>query len=195
MADNEMEALAAVDKALSRISDQAAKNRILKWAIDKHGTELKEETPRPETGNEIPGIAMLDADDKIHLTIRDIKAKSANDAAVRLALVAIRAHEKLTGQQEVSSRKVVVPILKGWRAYDGNTRVALADYRGIQRKGDLLYLDSHARTEADAIIREINDPQVKGNWTPKRQRGKSKRKAKSKVVKKKAKKVRSAQNK
>jgi PAS domain S-box-containing protein len=89
--------------------------------------------------------------------VRDLKAKSGLDAAVRLAQVAIYAHERLTGRP-LSSRKGLTPLLKEWRLYDGNTRARLAREPGIVRSGDDLTLDPRGRRDAERLVEELLQP-------------------------------------
>lgn len=176
MKDPEIEAMEKINEALSAVKEEETRTRILSWATGKF---LKGETllqPKAisaqETsteshmvGNEIPGIAKLTKDGSLEITIRDLKAKSKADAALRLALVIIRAHERLTHKESVSSRRTVTPALKGWRLYDPNIRHRLASYAGIIRKRDELSLDIPAKAEADKYIAEIKDPNVKASWS------------------------------
>ena len=63
----------------------------------------------PKTGGgakkEIPGIAKMQDNGNFKLTVRDPKAKNANDAAIRLAHIVIHAYTELTGESSVSSKK------------------------------------------------------------------------------------------
>jgi hypothetical protein len=127
-------------------------------------------------GKEIKGIAHIDDQGKFHLSVRDPKANSANKAARRLAYIAIRAHEELTGEGKVSSKAIVVPTLEAWRCYDGNTRTILANDKGIHREGDLVWLDTPAKDEADKFIKEVLDDKVEGSWKPSASGGKAKKK-------------------
>jgi hypothetical protein len=182
---DEIEALKMVDKALSGLDAEDARNRVLEWANAKYGRPLsnapragmREGTPASPTqpnapwspsveGRELPGIAMLSDSGQFQLTVRDPKAISTNDAAARLALVAIYAYCKLTGETSASSRKIVKPVLDSWRAYTGNTRVLLAHHQGIIRNGDALSLDQHAKREAEEYIQEILDDSKQGRWQP-----------------------------
>lgn len=181
--DEEIEAIVAISKVLSKIVDQAMRKRILSWACEKYaempaavtptarlGTAAPSAatiSPLPEaTSKEIPGVAILEDDGKIQFTIRDPKAKSAADAGIRSTLVAILVHERLTGKPEASSKNLVVPLLRDWRIYDGNIRQALADHKGIIRAGDSMRLDSYAKAEAESILQQIQDPEIQGKWNP-----------------------------
>lgn len=121
---------------------------------------------RTEDNKEIAGIAKLGSDGDLRITIRDLKARSGLDAALRLALVSIYAHQKLAGTP-LSSAKGLTPILKLWRLYDGNSRTRLAKEKGIVRTGDELSLDAHATRDAERFIEEILDPAVDGVWRAK----------------------------
>lgn len=117
-----------------------------------------------DTG-EIDGIAISDGEDALRITIRDLKARSGLDAAVRLAHIAIYACDKLL-RRPMSSRNELTPLLKEWRLYDGNTRARLAKEKGIVRDDDNLKLDAHARKAAEAYIAEVLDDTVSGRWKP-----------------------------
>jgi len=105
---------------------------------------------------EWPGIASFEpSSGKFSISVRNWKAKARTEQARRLAYVAIRAREKLTGEETTSSRDFVTPLLKEHRLYDGNSRSVLANDKGIQRDGDELRLDVPGKAEADRIIAEI----------------------------------------
>lgn len=190
---NEIEALGHIDKALGELEDDDVRLRVLQWAIAKYGKgsaapavlapspappdQSQSETAQsmgassaashgPTGSNEIPGIAMISDSGEFKLTVRDPKAKTTNDAAVRLALVAIHSYCQLSGESGASSRRLVKPILENWRAYTGNTRNALASHQGIVRDGDSLSLDQHAKREAEEYISQILDDEVQGAWNP-----------------------------
>ena len=114
---------------------------------------------------EIDGIAIADGEDGLRITIRDLKARSGLDAAVRLAHIAIFACEKLL-RRPMSSRNELTPLLREWRLYDGNTRARLAKEKGIVRDDDNLKLDAHARKAAEAYIAEVLDDTMSGRWKP-----------------------------
>lgn len=175
--DTELSAMAKVSEALSSL-DTKARDRIMAWAVSRFGSPVASPTlemakpPKSSTSGgrenqrEIPGIARVTDAGELHLTVRDVKARSANDAAIRIAHVAIFVHEQLTGMESVSSKNVLVPILRRYRAYDGNTRGAIAQHRGFIREGDQLSMDLHCRQEAETYIKEILDSAVQGTWHP-----------------------------
>jgi hypothetical protein len=181
MAD-ELDVMRSIADSLGGLEDEQARSRVLMWAIAKFGngtvaTQANARTPNnmsaPQrapapTGadGEIPGIAKLSPSGDLLWTVRDVKARTANDAAIRLAHVAIWAANQLTGVQNISSKNVLVPLLRRWRVYDGNTRKALAAQRGIVRDGDSISLDFHAGQEAERYVNEILDPSVEGKWRP-----------------------------
>lgn len=183
MADPELAALMAICDALNSLEDETTRQRVLDYAYSRFGLQPASFVRRPMQGaapgaedavelldakspSEIPGIARLTDKGDLKLTIRDIKAKSANDAARRLAYIVIFVNEKLTGQKTMSSPKVLVPILKEWRAYDPNTRKKLKEDKGIIRDGEQLSLDAHARKEAESMVREVSDDSIEGAWKP-----------------------------
>lgn len=190
---SEIQALGTIIEALEGIEDQEAINRILDYVLDKFGDEdapkkpakkgRKEEEEEDDddegfTADEIPGIALISDSGEFRLTVRDPKAKTTNDAAIRLALVSIYAYCQLSKEKSASSKKIVKPVLENWRAYTGNTRKALAEHAGILREGDALSLDHHATLEAEKVMHDIKDPDVTGNWQP---NGKKSRAAKPKA--------------
>lgn len=182
MPSKEIETMAAIEEALEGLEDDE-RQRILKWAIEKYKIipiptlpqdANSEENVNAESiddkktnGKEIPGIAILEEDKTITFTIRDLKAKNANDAGVRLALVAAYVNEKLTGNKILSRKKILKPLLGDWRIDNGNIRSAILAHRGIVPVSRYeLKLDSHAKTEANKIIKEILDESTNGKWRP-----------------------------
>lgn len=172
---SEIEALKVIDDAMSGLSEEE-RARVLLWANSKYGIQRPGDPRIPSAvnstesaalDNELPGIAYLTENGEMKLTVRNLKASSTNDAAIRLAHIVILSYEKLTGEKSVSSKKILTPILKEWRAYSGNTRPLLAKHKGIIRNGDMLSLDAHSRREAEQYIHEILDPEVDRDWTPK----------------------------
>lgn len=180
---NEIQALGVIVEALDGVEEQDAIDRILDYVLARFGgdqerqrkntgkTESRTDSADEESGgqlhgNELPGIALLTDSGDFKLTVRDPKAKNTNDAAVRLALVAIHTYCQLSREKTASSKRIVKPILENWRAYTGNTRRALAQHPGILRDGDALSLDHHATVEAENIIHDIKDPSVEGTWKP-----------------------------
>jgi len=178
----EIQAMGKVDEALGGLEDESARGRIIRWASEKYAVALNTKpmipsqllnpssqsslgAPPAVSGGEIPGIAKF-VGEELRVLARDIKASSTNDAAIRLVHIAIRANETLTGSETVSSRHIVTPILKAWRAYTGNTRPAIANQRGILRNGDLMSLDEHGKRDADEYMRQILDSSVEGTWNP-----------------------------
>jgi hypothetical protein len=184
--DPETRALTDVVAALAPLADADARRRVLTYAWNRFlpdgvPTAAATHAPSPPatvaaspsssaSPHEIPGIASLDANGDLRITVRDLKARSGLDAAVRLAHIAIFAHQRLkdTG---ISSSKGLTPILKHWRLYDGNTRKRLSDEKGIVRTGDLLTLDAHARQAAEKFIADALDDTVEGRWKPRARKG------------------------
>lgn len=186
---NEFQAMQDVDEVLLKLSDEEVRKRVVTWAYAKHvganvgpaaspantlggSTHSVSGGPSGAQGaTEIPGIAMIGDDAKFSLTVRDLKANTTNDAAIRIALVSIYAYCLLTGESSASSKHVVKPALDHRRAYTGNTRAALARHPGLVRNGDALSLDYHARQDAERYIAEINDDSIEGTWRPSARRG------------------------
>ena len=176
----ELDAMRIVGEALNSLSDADARARVLAWAASHfsivHTPPVRRQqrsafnsgggSTEETEDRELPGIARM-TEKGFELTVRDLKARSTTDAAIRLAHIVIYAYEKLTGEKTVSSRKVLLPILKEWRAYDGNTRPALANHKGIHRDGDNLSLDAISRNDAETYINEVLDDSVHGTWNPK----------------------------
>ncbi len=172
----ELECMRIVDESIRAVDDEAARSRIATWVTAKYLMTSRPDSVRTSTDSasvdmedrpgEIPGIAKLSQAGDVQLTVRDFKAKSANDAAVRLVHVVIWAAAKLTGESSVSSKNVIVPLLRKYRCYDGNTRQAIASDKGLVRDGDLLSLDFHAEQYAERVVSEILDSGSEGKWKP-----------------------------
>ena len=175
---DELEVMKAIDEIMQNVEDEHARARVAGWVAAKYSAafqvsagssaSVRAATPQSATGrvDEVPGIAKLSQDGEILLTVRDLKARNTNDAAIRLVHVLIWAAQKLTGSASVSSRRIVTPLLQRYRCYDGNTRHAIASDRGIVRDGDELSLDFHAEQRADQFVNEILDTSVEGQWRP-----------------------------
>ncbi|MGH9545084.1 MAG: hypothetical protein ACRD23_07695 [Terriglobales bacterium] len=175
--DAELRVMMKVSEALGSLKDAGARERVLFWVASKFQcasglpvsppaqNETKTES-LAASAREIPGIARLSDTGELHLTVRDMKARSANDAALRIAHIVIYANQQLTGSETVSSKKTLLPILRKYRAYDGNTRSALAQHRGFVREGDQLSMDFHCKKEAEGFVREILDSTTQGTWAP-----------------------------
>ena len=177
---SEFDAMKTIDETLTALKDEE-RERVLQWVANKYSNGTKNlvrpmglvpksgDSPLLQSSgssNEFPGIARLSNDGSFKLTVRDLKAKNTNDAAIRLVHVVVLVHEQLTNEPSVSSKKIVVPELRRWRAYTGNTRAAIAAHKGIIRDGDMISLDAHARQEAEGYIRQILDDSVQGSWKP-----------------------------
>jgi hypothetical protein len=177
---DELECMREIERNLEDLVDKEARVRVVNWASAKYGgflaTTLQKSDmqipPVIPTGilgekiDEIPGIAKLSNSGEVLLTVRDFKARSANEAALRLVHVYLWAAGKLKGQRSVSSKSSVVPALRRYRCYDGNTRRVLAKEKGVLRDGDELSLDFHAEQLAEKFVKEILDPGTEGKWKP-----------------------------
>lgn len=174
---SEIAAIQALDSVLADL-DEEERSRVLQWAIAKYGKLAIAAKPTSASlhssgqlasshgGTEIPGIAALTPNGEFKFTARDVKAKNTNDAAIRIAHIAIWAYQQLTNEATMPSKKVLVPILRTWRAYTGNTRYILAKHKGILREGDNLSLDSHSLNEAQKYVQETLDNSIEGTWQP-----------------------------
>lgn len=170
--DCEIAAIVASTAALSQLADAEARRRVLSYVLARCLPEpamaLAASSARPAmpsssisvveyTQRELPGVACLTESGEFRITIRDLRPKSGLDAAVRLAQIAIYAHERLTGRP-LSSRKGLTPLLKERGLYDGNARARLAKERGIVRSGDNLSLDPEAWRNAERLVEELRGP-------------------------------------
>jgi PAS domain S-box-containing protein len=167
--DTELAAIAASGAIFSTLPDDA-RRRVLSYVLARYLPEavpaagLPALSPIPagpqdsgaSEGAEraLQGIALLTEAGAFQLSLREFKAKSRLDAAVRLAVVAIHAHQLLTGRP-LSSRGVLTPLLKEWRLYDGNTRSRLAREQGILRRGDDLSLNAQGVRDAERFVGDI----------------------------------------
>ena len=181
MTDLEIAALAKLNEALTTLEDSGARSRVLRWACEKFGLSQPQAQTLPSgeasvaslDGRGLAGIAHLTSSGDFRFTVRDLKAKNTTDAALRIVHVVVHSYCRLKGEDLVSARKIVVPILRQWRAYSGSIRQAIAAHKGIIREGDFISLDEHAKRDAERFIDEILDPNTKGSWAPSsRRRGK-----------------------
>jgi hypothetical protein len=181
---DEFECMKIIDQNMQAMPDDATRQRVASWVRAKFLGEVGVLRARPDgsladtaqadaidsadarRSGEIPGIAKLSQSGDVQVTVRDFKAKSANDAAIRLVHVLIWATTRLTGNGVVSSKGLIVPWLRKYRCYDGNTRWAIAKDKGLVRDGDQLSLDFHAEQLAEKFVGEILDPAIEGRWKP-----------------------------
>ncbi|MCC7389997.1 MAG: hypothetical protein IT431_14645 [Phycisphaerales bacterium] len=179
---NEIDALAAINETMESLPDDQSRVRVLEWAISKFqlsGSMSTTAAPRvpvgvvgqssgtPQTAatpGELGDIIHILDDGSIKVVARDLKAASANDAAVRLAHVVVYCVKHLLNGQKASSKVHLVPVLRDWRCYNGNTRGALAKEKGMIREGDALSLDQLAARRAEEIIAEIRNTETEGKW-------------------------------
>jgi hypothetical protein len=183
-ADEEVFAISTINAALTGLRDPAAKQRVLDYVLARHlhaapvrtaaspvatkraprkSSESVESQSEGPVANEIPRVARLMANGDLRVLVRDVKARSKLNAAVRMAHIAIYAYEKLAGAP-LQSRTGLTPVLKSHRLYDGNTRSRIAKEPGIVRDGDQLTLDDNARQAAEKYIGEALDASVEGKW-------------------------------
>ncbi|KAA6460294.1 hypothetical protein DYQ86_14745 [Acidobacteria bacterium AB60] len=174
---DELDCMRAIEENLQALTDEAARTRVAAWVTAKYagqtsrvlktdGGDVLANVEEITESGQIPGIAKLSSGGDIQLTVRDFKARSANDAATRLVHVFLWATKKLTGRVSASSKMAIVPALRKYRCYDGNTRSVIARDKGIVRDGDELSLDFHAEQLAERFIKEILDSGTEGKWKP-----------------------------
>jgi len=120
---------------------------------------------QPNTPSDLKGICTIRGDE-YHLTVRDLKAENAKDAAKRLTYVLIYSYMQSMNSDSVSRKIIITPHLIKWRLNSGNSRGIIANDRGIIKNGDLYSLDYHAEEEAKAFIGQIKDNELTGKWIP-----------------------------
>jgi PAS domain S-box-containing protein len=170
--DKELAAIAESTAAIQELPDGEARRRVLSYVMDRFFPETGSDQQRSAsasqpvsmavsgtrarefTGRDLQGVARITDEGDFEIVLREFWASSRSDAAVRLARLAIHAHERLTGTA-MSSRTGLTPLLKAWHLYDGNTRARLARERGIIRSGDGLSLDDLEKARADRSVAEM----------------------------------------
>jgi PAS domain S-box-containing protein len=177
--DYELAAIAKSSAAILELPDGEARRRVLTYVMDRYlpgpgsgrlsaavsqpaSVTISGTRAREFTEGDLLGVACINNDGGFEIVIREFWASSRLDAAVRLAKLAIYAHERLTGAA-MSSRATLTPLLKDWHLYDGNTRARLARERGITRSGDSLSLDDMEKSRADRLVIEMRSRAVSGN--------------------------------
>lgn len=178
MEDRELEVMAGIRELLDSLEGEDTRERVLRWAGSRFGVRdigQEREGANGDTGEvrvveagdtrEIPGIATFSERAGFELTVRDPKARSTVDAAIRLAYVTVYAYERLTGAEQVPPG-VVVDALTDWRVYDGNTRKAIAAEKGLLRSGYKRYLDTPGKKHARKLVGEMLNDSTKGEWEP-----------------------------
>ncbi|MGB2932523.1 MAG: PAS domain-containing protein [Methyloceanibacter sp.] len=170
--DSELAAIAASGAIFATLEDSDARRRVLSYVLSRYLPEdaptYPQPAPEPELTpmkaalravegpeRELAGIARLTDFGEFEMTLRELKSRSRLEAVIRLATVAIHAHQLLTGRP-LSSRQFLTPLLKAWRLYDGNTRSRLAREQGIVRSGDNLSLDDQGRRDAERFVNDIH---------------------------------------
>lgn len=99
MTVTEVQAIAAVDSALAELDEDAA-IRVLRWAADKYGATIEEESPPPEAEELGPGPDRTQFEE-----IADLMAAAGPKNGVERVLVAtywfqaIKEEPNVTGQQ------------------------------------------------------------------------------------------------
>lgn len=174
---NELDCMRMIEENLLALTDEAARVRVAGWVAAKYagkvahafkgdGGQVLADVEEITKSGQIPGIAKLSSGGEVQLTVRDFKARSANEAATRLVHVFLWATKKLIGRGSASSKVAIVPAMRKYRCYDGNTRTIIARDKGILRDGDELSLDYHAEQLAEKFVKEILDSGTEGKWKP-----------------------------
>lgn len=115
---------------------------------------------------DLEGVAERDEQGNMHIVAQDLKATSAIDAARRLLYVGLLARRELLGEKK-SPRADVMGLLKSYRLYDGNARKMVASEKGLIPEGrKFLSISSAAMPTAWEWVREMQDQNTKGRWTP-----------------------------
>jgi PAS domain S-box-containing protein len=178
--DYELAAIAKSSAAVQELPDSESRRRVLTYVMDRYFPESGSHQQRSASASQpgsvavsetrvqefsegdLRGIARITDEGDFEIVIREFWASSRLDAAVRLAKLAIYAHERLTGAA-MSSRTCLTPLLKAWHLYDGNTRARLARERGIIRSGDSLSLDDPEKSRANRSVVEMRSRVGTGN--------------------------------
>ncbi len=177
MFDNDSLAMMIISQQLELLDD-AGKRRLTDWFQSKyiHSPEstlhLFEAPPTVPSENVIDKVAYLDNQGDFKVIIRDLKADSVSEAAIRASYVLVSAYCYLMDKEEASSRNVVVPFLKKVGLYSGSMRAALKRESDIIREGDMLSLTNDGINKADKYIGEIQDNSTSGRWNPIRSKAK-----------------------
>ncbi len=123
----------------------------------------------------LENVVEKDPDGRVHIVATDLKVKTAIDAAHRVIYLALLGRRQLLNESK-TSRKAVVEALRNWNLYDGNSRRLIARDRALVRDGrKTVALSNPALQEAWKFVKEIQDVNVKGDWTPTGGRGRGKR--------------------
>jgi hypothetical protein len=114
----------------------------------------------------LDGIAEKDEEGNVSIVVSDLKARNAKDAAKRLIYVTLLARKKLL-QEQKTDRAVVTSVLTNYGLYDGNSRHLISKDKALIKDGrKKLTLSAAAAPQAAKYIQEIQDPAVKGKWSP-----------------------------
>jgi activator of HSP90 ATPase len=117
----------------------------------------------PATFGTLASVAEKD-NGNVRITISDLKAKNAMEAAHRLVYATLLARRTLLNETR-TPRKVLVETLRGYNLYDGNSRRTIANDKGLVRDGrKSIWLSQPALEIARKFVKEIQDPNTKGTW-------------------------------
>src|SRR6267142_757876 len=127
-------------------------------------------------------VAEVDDEQKLQLTVTDLKAANQADAAERLIYVALLARRQLLNEKKVP-RKELLRHLRGYNLADGNSRALIARDKALVKEGSkFIWLSAPAVTTAQRYVNEINDPTIVGTWTRTRRASRKKSGSRSNVT-------------
>jgi hypothetical protein len=126
-----------------------------------------------QSGNAVPAsssvdltsVAEVDDEQKLQLTVTDLKAANQADATERLIYVALLARRQLLNEKK-TPRKELLRHLRDYGLADGNSRASIARDKALVKEGaKFIWLSSPAVSTAQKYVNEINDPKIVGTWT------------------------------
>lgn len=110
-------------------------------------------------------IAEVDDEQKLQLTVADLKAASQADATQRLIYVALLARRQLLNEKK-TPRKELLNHLRHYGLADGNSRALISRDKALVKEGSKsIRLSAPAVAVATGYVSEINDPKTVGTWT------------------------------
>jgi hypothetical protein len=110
-------------------------------------------------------VAEVDDEQKLQLTVTDLKAANQADATQRLIYVGLLARQQLLKEKK-TPRKELLRHLRDYGLADGNSRALIARDKALVREGaKFIRLSAPAVAQAQKYVQEINDPKIVGTWT------------------------------
>lgn len=114
---------------------------------------------------DLTSVAEVDDEQKLQLTVTDLKAANQADAAERLIYVALMARRQLLNEKK-TPRKELLRHLRDYGLADGNSRALIVRDKALVKEGSkFIWLSAPAVVTAHRYINEINDPKILGTWT------------------------------